>query len=156
MDARTTTRTGATALSATLLVALLISMFVPFHAVAGQITRRERFHSLTNHARVDADRRRLGLVDRLSTYAKRHSQAMADGGYLFHSDGSALQTALAPYGWSIGGENVGVGSDVESIQDAFMRSRPHRRNVLRSEYDHMAVGLVRQDGRLWVTVIFYG
>lgn len=156
MDARTTRRTGATALSATLLVALLIAMFVPFHAVAGEITRREHFHSLTNRARVDADRRRLGFVDRLSRYAKRHSQAMADSGYLFHSDGSALQTALGPYAWSIGGENVGVGSDVESIQDAFMQSKPHRRNVLRSEYDHMAVGIVRQDERLWVTVIFYG
>ena len=156
MVARTTSRTGAAARSLALVVALLVSIFVPLHATAGEMTRRERVHVLTNEVREDHDRQRLGFVDRLARYAKRHSRAMADRGYLFHSDGSALQKVLAAYDWSIGGENVGVGSDVESIQNAFMRSKPHRKNILRSGYDHMAVGIVRQDNRLWVTVIFYG
>jgi uncharacterized protein YkwD len=156
MDARTTRRTRASALSVTLLVALFLSIVAPLHAGAGEITRRERFHRLTNEVRVDRDRERLGFVDRLARYAKRHSRAMAGRGYLFHSDAATLQSVLAPYDWSIGGENVGVGSDVEAIQNAFMRSKPHRRNILRTRYDHMAVGIVRQDDRLWVTVIFYG
>lgn len=156
MDARTTRRTGPAALSATLLVAIVISIVAPLHAGAGEVTRRERLFGLTNEARIERDRGRLGLVDGLSRYAKRHSQAMADRGYLFHSDGSVLQSVLDPYDWSIGGENVGVGSDVESVQNAFMRSRPHRRNILRTAYEHMAVGIVRDDGRLWITVIFYG
>jgi uncharacterized protein YkwD len=155
MDTRTRRR-GATAVVTLLLVGLLISTLASTHAVAGEITRRERLYGLTNQARVERDRARLRSVDRLARYAKRHSRAMADKGYLFHSDTSTLQKVLAPYNWSIGGENVGVGGSVESIQDAFMRSDPHRRNILRTAYRHMAVGIVRQNDRLWVTVIFYG
>jgi uncharacterized protein YkwD len=38
----------------------------------------------------------------------------------------------------------------------FMESKPHRRNILRRGYDHAAVGVVKSDGSLWVTTIFYG
>lgn len=151
-----TRRTRAALLSALLLVGLLASTLTPSVAGAGRITRRERLYALTNQTRIEHDRNRLRVADRVSRYAKRHSQAMADKGYLFHSNTGALQQVLAPYDWSIGGENVGVGGTVESIQDAFMRSRPHRRNILRTSFRHMAVGIVRQDGRLWITVIFYG
>ena len=58
--------------------------------------------------------------------------------------------------WSIGGENVGVGGSLESLQRAFMASKLHRQNILRKTFDHVAVGIVRQDDALWITVIFYG
>jgi uncharacterized protein YkwD len=125
-------------------------------AHAGDITRKERLFRLTNEARVDHDRARVAFADRLSRYAKHHSEAMAARGYLFHSDTSTLQRVLAPYHWSIGGENVGVGDSITGLQDAFMASRPHRRNILRTAFDHTAIGIVRQGDRLWVTVIFYG
>jgi uncharacterized protein YkwD len=125
-------------------------------AHAGDITRKERLYRLTNEARVDHDRARVAFADRLSRYAKRHSKAMAARGYLFHSDTSTLQRVLSPYHWSIGGENVGVGDSISGLQDAFMASKPHRQNILRSAFDHTAIGIVRERGRLWVTVIFYG
>jgi uncharacterized protein YkwD len=125
-------------------------------AHAGDVTRKERLFRLTNEARVHHDRARVALADRLSHYAKRHSKAMAARGYLFHSDTSTLQRVLAPYHWSIGGENVGVGDSVTGLQDAFMASKPHRRNILRTAFDHTAIGIVRERGALWVTVIFYG
>jgi uncharacterized protein YkwD len=156
MDVRTTRRTGAAVLPAALLIAFLVATFSPPQAVGGELTRREHLQALTNDARAERGRSRLGMVDRLSRYAERHSQAMADRGRLFHSDGTTLQRVLAPYDWSIGGENVGVGGDVRSIQDAFMASKPHRREILRTAYDHMAVGIAREHDRLWVTVIFYG
>ncbi len=37
-----------------------------------------------------------------------------------------------------------------------MGSKTHRRNILRNGYDHAAIGIVKSDGNLWVTVIFYG
>src|SRR6266508_917534 len=49
-----------------------------------------------------------------------------------------------------------VGSTVDGLQDAFMASPPHRENILRSAYDHVAIGMASADGHLWVTVIFYG
>jgi uncharacterized protein YkwD len=145
--------------SAAGIVLLAVGIFVASLAgvaSAGDVTRRERLFHLTNEARIDHDRHRVSLVDRLSHYAKRHSQAMADAGYLFHSDSSTLQRILDPYHWSIGGENVGVGASVQSLQSAFMASREHRENILRSEFDHTAIGFVRQGGSLWVTVVFYG
>ena len=155
MDLRLSRRAGAAAVVALLLVgALVCSLAGP--ANAGEVTRRERLFHLTNHARVEHDRRRVAMADRLSHYAKRHSEAMANNGYLFHSDSSVLQKMLAPYDWSIGGENVGVGNSVDSLQDAFMASKVHRQNILRTAFDHTAIGIVRQHGSLWVTVIFYG
>ena len=155
MDERVSRRTRAVAVVVLVVVGLLASSLVG-SASAGRTTRREHLFHLTNDARIDHHRRRVALVDRLSHYAKRHSQAMADRGYLFHSDSAVLQRMLAPYHWSIGGENVGVGGSVESLQDAFMASKEHRENILRSAFDHTAIGFVRQGGSLWVTVIFYG
>jgi uncharacterized protein YkwD len=154
MQARLVRRHGAAALTVLLVTSLFLSSF---GAIAdAQVTRRDRFLHLTNEARVEHDRQTLRMVRRLSYYAHRHSQEMADRGYLFHSDSSLLQQMLAPYHWSIGGENVGVGGNVDTLQAAFMASKEHRDNILRSSFDHVAIGCVRQDGSLWVTVIFYG
>jgi uncharacterized protein YkwD len=79
---------------------------------------------------------------------------MADAGYLFHSEDLAAE--LEGLDWSMGGENVGVGSSLTDLQDAFMHSKDHRKNILNKVFDHAAVGVVKSDGSLWVTVIFYG
>jgi uncharacterized protein YkwD len=153
MHARPSRRPGAAVLL--LVVGLLVSSFAGV-ASAGQITRRERLLHLTNEARVEHDRGRVALVDRLSHYAKRHSQEMADAGFIFHSDSTLLGKMLSPYHWSIGGENVGVGGSIDTLQAAFMASKEHRENILRTSFDHTAIGIVRANGSLWVTVIFYG
>jgi uncharacterized protein YkwD len=154
MHARPSRRPGAAVLLL-LVVGLLVSSFAGV-ASAGQITRRERLLHLTNEARVEHDRGRVALVDRLSHYAKRHSQEMADAGFIFHSDSTLLGKMLSPYHWSIGGENVGVGGSIDTLQAAFMASKEHRENILRTSFDHTAIGIVRANGSLWVTVIFYG
>lgn len=155
MDVRFSRRSAAAAVTVLLVVGMLGSWFAST-ASAGDVTRRQLLLRLTNEVRVDHERRRVALVDRLSHYARRHSRDMADRGYLFHSDSRLLQRALAPYNWSIGGENVGVGESVDSLQNAFMTSKVHRANILRSSFDHTAIGMVRAHGSLWVTVIFYG
>ena len=127
-------------------------------AVLGEERIRPRRHmlSLTNADRANHDRRELSFAERLSRYAKGHSQAMADRGYLFHSTGDQLRAALDGYDWELGGENIGVGGSLEGLEEAFMASPPHRENLLRRVYEHAAFGIVRQDGRTWITVIFYG
>ena len=42
------------------------------------------------------------------------------------------------------------------MQQAFMDSPPHRGNILNREFRQVAIGTVRVDGTLWVTVFFYG
>ena len=142
----------ALVLSATLLLGL-----APLRSQADErFGRRLQMLSLTNQDRRAHGRQTLDFAARLSQYAKAHSQEMADEGYLFHSDDEDLRRMLEGYDWAIGGENVGVGGSLESLEDAFMASKLHRQNILRTTYEHAAIGVVREDGRIWVTVIFYG
>ncbi|HZP90526.1 MAG TPA: CAP domain-containing protein [Actinomycetota bacterium] len=136
-------------LAATLAVQGVIAR--PAHAAARQ---RQEMVSLTNRDRVERHRSRLALNLRLSRYAKRHSREMAERGYLFHTPN--LSARLRGLRWSVGGENVGVGSSLPGLESAFMHSAPHRANILRKAFSHFAVGIVRAAGKFWVTVIFYG
>lgn len=110
--------------------------------------------ALTNEARSEHSKSALALNAKLSRYAARHSHAMADKGYLFHT--TDLAAELKGLDWSMGGENVGVASSLTDVQAAFMSSKDHRRNILQEVYDHAAIGVVESDGVIWVTVIFYG
>lgn len=140
-----------------LMAGLLVAGTAPERADGRERTgRRVRMVNLTNDDRREHDRRALRFETHVSRYAKDHSQAMARKGYIFHSTEAQLQRALGDVDWSIGGENVGVGGSLESLEDAFMASKLHRQNILRKSFDHMAVGIVREDGALWITVIFYG
>jgi uncharacterized protein YkwD len=121
-----------------------------------QLGPRRAMLALTNEDRAAHDRDTLDFAARLARYAKRHSRAMANEGYLHHSTDAQLQKALEDYDWEIGGENVGLGSSLESLEGAFMDSDLHRANILRETFEHAAVGIVREDGHIWITVIFYG
>jgi len=137
-----------------LLAAVLASSGIgtaPAHAGTGP--RGEMFQ-LTNDDRADHDRRGLDLDAELTRYARRHSQAMADAGEIFHTE--KLAAKLKDKDWSAAGENVGVGSSLSGLEAAFMDSTPHRRNILNRDFDDVAVGVVESDGNFWVTIIFYG
>ena len=138
-----------------LVLALLAPGVATDHARAATGSNRvEQMLTITNEDRLHHDRRALRLNARLSRYAERHSRAMADAGYLFHTPD--LADKLDGLNWSLGGENVGVGSSLADLEEAFMASPPHRRNILQRRFDYAAIGNVPSDGRLWVTVIFYG
>lgn len=141
--------------AAFLLVFLLVSGFATDQARAGESAQsRDVMLQLTNESRVDHDRDLLALDRALSRYALAHSRAMAEDGELSHT--VDLAAVLEGRDWSIGGENVGVAGSLVDLHAAFMGSRPHRRNVLRTDFDHTAIGVVKSDGSFWVTVIFYG
>lgn len=145
------------AVLALLLSALLLLGFAPRADAAGdRFGHRRQMLALTNQDRDARDRRELNFAARLSRYAKSHSEAMARKGYLFHSTDDQLRDALAGYDWSIGGENVGLGGSLDTLEQAFMASKLHRQNILRPAFQRAAVGVVRDGDRYWVTVIFYG
>jgi uncharacterized protein YkwD len=134
---------------------LLLSGVATDHARAGEAAGdRAQMLRLTNRARENNDREALALNRALSKYALRHSRQMAEKGELFHT--ADLADKLKGLNWSMGGENVGVGSSLDDVQAAFMGSKAHRDNILCDVYDHTAIGVVQSDGSFWVTVIFYG
>jgi len=139
------------------LVGFLLVGFTPGQAQAlERVGRRLQMVALTNEDREAHGRRDLAFQAQVSRYAKAHSRAMASDGYIYHSTEEQLLDALGDVDWSLGGENVGVGGSLDSLQRAFMASKLHRQNILRKTFDHMAVGIFRGDGSIWITVIFYG
>jgi uncharacterized protein YkwD len=124
-------------------------------ASAGAKAEAKQVLGLHNTERKDHNARALSMDAAIARYAKRHSRHMAKKGYLYHT--SSLARVLDNRRWSIAGENVGVGGDLETIEEAFMASTPHRKNILRRSYDEAGIGVYKDDrGLYWVTVIFYG
>jgi uncharacterized protein YkwD len=81
---------------------------------------------------------------------------MARAGELYHTSDPA-HFYLHGIHWSTWGENVGyTAGSVDDMQQAFMDSPPHKANILNGAFRHVAIGAVRVDGYLWVTVFFYG
>jgi uncharacterized protein YkwD len=140
-------------------IALLLAASIAFTALPARpaqawISPERRLEEKHNWARWAREIRTLRWSPSLSVKAERHSQAMARKGYIYHT--RCLSCLFDGYGWSVGGENVGVGATVKSLHRAFMDSPPHRRNILYRGYRYIGVGAVRSGGRLWVTVLFMG
>lgn len=151
----------AIAVAATVLVALIPS---PVRATPRPARAHARieigaeawqlFHA-TNASRGGFGIPNLTLNREMSQVARRHTLAMARAGELFHTGDAGVY--LDGMSWHAWGENVGfTPGDVDSVQDAFMDSPPHRTNLLNRGFRHVAIGAVRVDGVLWVTVFFYG
>jgi uncharacterized protein YkwD len=138
-----------------LLVALLFLGLVGSPASAATDLERQMFR-LTNVARERHDVHRLRLDGTRSDKAHRHSAAMAKAGEIYHTADPA-DFYLRGVRWTKWGENVGrTEGGLDDLQDAFMASAVHRRNILDSRFDKVAVGVVRRDGTTWVTLFFYG
>jgi uncharacterized protein YkwD len=149
-------RTAGTAVGFLLVTSLLLSSGIATDQAraAAAASRKEQMLALTNEARADHGKKALAMNAKVSRYATKHSREMAQAGYPFHTED--LADKLKGLDWSVGGENVGVGSSLIDLQSAFMQSKVHRKNILRGTFDHAAIGVVESDGSLWVTVIFYG
>jgi len=91
---------------------------------------------------------------RLRELADDHSRQMANAGRIFHT--ASLGSKLTFVSWKVAGENVGAGGSMRALFDAFMKSDPHRDNILGRAYRRVGVGVYAHDGFLWVTLIFVG
>src|SRR5439155_4241211 len=84
--------------------------------------------------------------------AKNWSKAVASKKDLFHNPEIAGE---APPGiWQRLGENVGVGSSVAAIHDAFLHSPHHYENVVDPKWDRVGIGVLVRNRVIWVTVNF--
>jgi uncharacterized protein YkwD len=135
-------------------VALLASAWAPAQAGSRSPNYRARLVRLVNDIRAHHGVRRLDVNIKLSRYAKRHSDEMADRRRLFHTND--LYSRVRAYRASAWAENVGAGGTLRRVTKAFMRSDAHRRNILDRRYAKTGVGVVKRGGRVWITQIFYG
>jgi uncharacterized protein YkwD len=142
------------ALAGALVIATAAACF-SVGAASGATRLQTRVLNATNRSRVHHDLRALPLQRRLSRQATRHTRAMARHGYLYHTRNIDLY--LHGITWHLWGENIGYTTgSVAHLESMFMHSPEHRANILTRGFRHVAVGAIRRNGKLWVTVFFYG
>ena len=114
-------------------------------------------------ASVNQARRAQGLAplrwdESLATAARRHAEVMAEHGSAQH--GFEGEPSLSARGKQAGvhfswlSENVIQGPSPEFIHEQFMKSPPHRANILDRDMDSIGVGVVEQGGQLFAVEDF--
>ena len=147
-----------------LLVIALLATAVP--ASAGPRTNAS-FVRATNADRHAAGRKALAKSHTLAMLARSHSEAMArrsarryggrcDARALWHNDISKTRGRWVWLGQNVGCGPMagGVSASVRRLQNAFMRSPGHRRNVLYRRANLVGVGTFIKNDIIWVTVNF--
>ena len=138
-------------LLAATVVALIASVLAATTALAGS-SDESRFVSLMNASRGAAGLAPLTVDPDLVDDARRHTAAMIERGDIFHSSDAQLSAATS--GWTLLGENVGMGPNPDILHQAFMASPSHRANIL-GAFNYVGVGTgIADDGTMFVTVIF--
>ncbi|HEV3474100.1 MAG TPA: CAP domain-containing protein [Actinomycetota bacterium] len=148
-------RSRAVRFPALLLAALLLFGLLPAQpALAADATAESQMRQRINSARTARHRVKLKMNSKMVSVARQHSAKMAGAGQIFHNE--SLSGDLTGMSWSVAGENVGVGGSIPELHGAFMRSPPHRANVLKRAYNRVGVGVVVASERIWITVVFAG
>ena len=110
-----------------------------------------QFLDLLNQTR--GSRGGLALNGGLSSQARGWSGHMADAGYLSHDPNLGAATSQVVPNWTRAGENVGLGTTVQGLHNAFYNSSGHRANML-GDYNQVGIGVVQRGSQLWVTFRF--
>ncbi|MEO8330673.1 MAG: CAP domain-containing protein, partial [Candidatus Nanopelagicales bacterium] len=121
----------------------------PGRALAGP--NEGDFFGAANGARSSAGLAPYTYAGDLAAAARAQAERMAASGQLEHNPdlGGSVSN------WQELAENIGVGPDWQSIQQALMNSPDHRAAILDSGYTQMGVGTaVDNDGTLWVSEVF--
>ncbi len=153
IETRTRRRRAASRVTTAVVLLVTVLALGTTTAFAGL---RGQMLALTNQSRRAHGTQALRMDHRVSHKVKDHSRKMARSEALFHTANVPRYLRGRNYNWW--GENVGYTyqSDLGSLQRAFMNSRSHRKNVLNDAYDRVGIGVERRDGRVWVTLVFYG
>lgn len=104
---------------------------------------------------MNADRRQSGRT-MLNVQADAQSKAqawatkLARENRIYHS---TLSSGIRVR-WCKLGENVGYGSSVAGIQNAYMASSGHRANILSTSWNGVGVGYARNGNRIFTVQVF--
>jgi len=135
----------------------ILAIVVLALAAAGCMPKDARtFLDRTNALRKTYGVRPLVEHDTLTAKAEDWAQHMAATGRLEHSN---LSSGLSGLNWRYLGENVGYSSPTSdtlaTIHNMFVRSAPHKANLVNSRFTHMGVGVAKDKyGRIWVAEVF--
>lgn len=111
--------------------------------------------SQLNAHRVSHSFSSLPTHEGLRLVARRQAQRMIAAGYIYHNPDLAAEAKAALPDWKSLGENVGVGPSVEIVQEAFLASPGHHRNIDTEAFNLLGLGALATDGgRMFFTQTF--
>jgi uncharacterized protein YkwD len=138
---------------AVVLVVCLSTLTAVETAQASAVSPATAIARSVNASRAAYGLRPLLIRPALSVVAKNWALRMASVNTLSHNPALTTQVRRLSQ-WRLVGENVGFGPTASSVQRAFMRSAPHRANILNRSFTQIGVGVVVARGRVWVTQVF--
>jgi len=100
-----------------------------------------------NNSRSSRDVRTTGANQWLSNFAQNWAEFMAVNCTLGHSRNYATAN---PYRWRGLAENVGRGTSLTSMHNAFMNSASHKANILNPNFNYTGTGVAKGCGYYWV------
>jgi hypothetical protein len=111
-----------------------------------------------NRSRAEAGVPALKLDSKLTEAARKHTVLLAKRHVLSHQfpGEPALTERLRDTGliFTAAAENVGMNSEIEDVNNMFMRSPGHRANMLNAAYDAVGIGVVHLGASYWMTEDF--
>ncbi|MER7420621.1 CAP domain-containing protein [Micromonospora peucetia] len=124
---------------------------------SGASSQSREVVNLVNAERAKAGCGALGIDDKLTTAAQRHSQDQADHRNMSHtgSDDSSAGDRLdrVGYSWRTYGENVAWNQKTPAaVMSAWMNSPGHRANILNCAFTEIGVGVASSNGPYWTQV----
>lgn len=141
--------------STSVLAAAVFVLGAPAHAQDYLRADEDRVHVMVNATRASKGLRPLDRVEGLVELARQQSVRMVEQNKLYHNPSLGADLDALGLDWHWSGENVGVGPEVEVIQQAFLDSQHHYENVVRPNYTAMGVGVVETGkGYIYVTQVF--
>jgi uncharacterized protein YkwD len=108
--------------------------------------------TLANEARQVAGLPILSSDPTLDRLAEEWVSQLSATGELTHS--ADLTSGLSASGWVKLGENLGRGTTVSQIHQAWMNSESHRQNILDPGFDSIGVGVIITNGQLRIVQRF--
>ncbi len=142
-------------------VLVLLGLIAPSLAGAPAIAQEyktgdeARVVSLVNGTRSGKGLQRLSTHAGLVNMAREQAVRMLQKGNIFHNPSLGVDIEALNVIWKIVGENVGMGPNVDLIEQAFLDSPDHYENIVRPNFNSIGVGVVPDaKGGVFVTQVF--
>ena len=131
------------------LIAALSALANPVPAQAADSGAEAAFVSRINGIRAQHGLAPLAVYGELQSVARDWTDQMVANGGISHNPNLANEVSA---NWTKLGENVGVGSSVDSLMNAFVNSPAHYKNIVDPAYNYIGVGVsYGADGRMYTT-----
>jgi|1186.fasta_scaffold356008_1 hypothetical protein len=135
-------RKGLATLVGAMMIAALAALAAPQPAGAADGGAEAAFLSSINSIRAAHGVGPLELRSSLTGVARGWTDQMVAAGGISHNPGLAGSVSG---GWSKLGENVGVGTNVSTLMNAFVNSPAHYKNIVDPSFNYIGIG-VSYDG----------